>query len=448
MMAELDALAASWFTLFGWMTLQNTLFLLGLFLLLRALKRAPASLRYAAACAGLVKLVLPPINAPDLIGWHSQMAVWISALSPLSPVTAMAVTPQEVIIWKSILFLVWLGIALFWLVIPLGHTLDLWRTIRRAEPVSDPALAPSNIRLYQSREILFPVSLGLWQQRMILPGDWRSWPDLLKRSVIAHERAHLERHDSWMQLFQIGIQALYFFHPLVWLLNRKITEYREMACDDAAIRHCEVSPRDYVTHLFNLIEGWFHTDRRYTPASTFLRGYNQMVSRMNYQLAENPMKQANKRMMVITLSALCILFIVFSAYRPRPVSASTALHTALHETTPAAADDQKPVQFDKEPSILKQVQPVYPEAARKAGAMAKVGVELLINREGKVTEAKVLKVTPIVAEGQQAEEISGFEKEFSESTLAAVRSWVFKPAEKEGKVVEARVATMVMFKLH
>ena len=55
------------------------------------------------------------------------------------------------------------------------------------------------------------------------------------RSIIAHELAHVARHDYLVNLLQIVIEGLMFYHPAVWWLSQRIRVEREYCCDDAAV---------------------------------------------------------------------------------------------------------------------------------------------------------------------------------------------------------------------
>jgi hypothetical protein len=54
-------------------------------------------------------------------------------------------------------------------------------------------------------------------------------------AVIAHELAHIRRHDAFVNLFQILAETLLFYHPAVWWLNRRIRATREICCDEIAV---------------------------------------------------------------------------------------------------------------------------------------------------------------------------------------------------------------------
>jgi predicted nucleic acid-binding Zn-ribbon protein len=58
-------------------------------------------------------------------------------------------------------------------------------------------------------------------------------PDLLE-ALLAHELAHIKRHDYLVNLLQSAIEALLFYHPVVWWLSRQIRIEREQIADDLA----------------------------------------------------------------------------------------------------------------------------------------------------------------------------------------------------------------------
>jgi beta-lactamase regulating signal transducer with metallopeptidase domain len=55
-------------------------------------------------------------------------------------------------------------------------------------------------------------------------------------AVIAHELAHVRRHDYLVNLIQSAVEAALFYHPAVWWVSRGIRAEREYCCDDAAVR--------------------------------------------------------------------------------------------------------------------------------------------------------------------------------------------------------------------
>ena len=73
-------------------------------------------------------------------------------------------------------------------------------------------------------------------------------------AVIAHELAHIRRLDCFVNLFQIGMETLLFYHPAVWWVSQRIRIEREHCCDDEAVALCG----DAVTYAraLTLMEEW------------------------------------------------------------------------------------------------------------------------------------------------------------------------------------------------
>jgi uncharacterized protein (TIGR03435 family) len=75
-------------------------------------------------------------------------------------------------------------------------------------------------------------------------------PDELE-AVIAHELAHILRHDYAINALQSVIETILFFHPMTWWISKQIRTERELCCDRVAVRICG-RPRDYAQALLKL----------------------------------------------------------------------------------------------------------------------------------------------------------------------------------------------------
>lgn len=72
--------------------------------------------------------------------------------------------------------------------------------------------------------------------------------------VIAHELAHIQRLDPFVNVFQVCVETLLFYHPAVWWLNKRIRAEREHCCDDVAVALCG-NAVEYARAL-TLMEEW------------------------------------------------------------------------------------------------------------------------------------------------------------------------------------------------
>jgi D-alanyl-D-alanine endopeptidase (penicillin-binding protein 7) len=95
------------------------------------------------------------------------------------------------------------------------------------------------VRLRIADGLLSPVAMGVVWPVVILP----TWlltgapPDLL-RAILAHELAHIRRHDYLVNLFQLLVETALFFNPAIWWISRQIRIEREACCDLAASWEC------------------------------------------------------------------------------------------------------------------------------------------------------------------------------------------------------------------
>jgi beta-lactamase regulating signal transducer with metallopeptidase domain len=95
------------------------------------------------------------------------------------------------------------------------------------------------VRYCECRLITVPSVIGFLRPIVLLP--MRALTGLSAEqleAVIAHELGHIKRFDVAVNLFQVVAETLFFFHPAVWWLNKRIRAYREECCDDVAISSC------------------------------------------------------------------------------------------------------------------------------------------------------------------------------------------------------------------
>ena len=129
-----------------------------------------------------------------------------------------------------------------------------WRAFRRLETHRFERLPPEWLdrveRLRQRLGIARPVAVRLvagvlpCSARLLRPVIWlpatlliRMAPDQIE-AILAHELAHVRRLDWLWNALQCVVEALFFYHPGIWWLSRRIRQERENACDDLAVRAC------------------------------------------------------------------------------------------------------------------------------------------------------------------------------------------------------------------
>jgi beta-lactamase regulating signal transducer with metallopeptidase domain len=107
------------------------------------------------------------------------------------------------------------------------------------------------VLLYSSSAVSTPLTWGSRNPIILLPEDALDWPEAHRRIVLRHELAHVARGDSFTQLVAGFVCALYWFHPLVWISERRLRAECERACDDNVVS-LGTPAAEYAAHLLEV----------------------------------------------------------------------------------------------------------------------------------------------------------------------------------------------------
>ena len=226
-------------------------------LVLRTSRRQSSGKRFAVWFSALMAIAVLPFLG--MITWPNGTS---SALAQ-NAVRPVVTVPGS---WALYLFAVWALVAV-WCLMRVGVGLWHLRTLRKGCVPVDPAELDVRLRetlehnggsrrvaLCTSEQVQVPTAIGLVRPLIVIPQWIReelSTEEL--NQILLHELAHLRRWDDWTNLAQQIVKALFFFHPAVWWIERKISLEREMACDDAVLA-ATAEPRAYAECLAHLAE--------------------------------------------------------------------------------------------------------------------------------------------------------------------------------------------------
>ena len=121
------------------------------------------------------------------------------------------------------------------------------------------------VRLVRSDRATVPLVAGWLRPVVVLPASLLTGlPAADLEALLAHELAHVRRHDYLVNLLQIAAESALFFHPAVWWLSTRIRQERELCCDDLAA--AAAGGRGAYAHSLATIAGEI-TGRRLVAAS-------------------------------------------------------------------------------------------------------------------------------------------------------------------------------------
>lgn len=189
---------------------------------------------------------IPRADAPQLSPVNQQPDKAVSPIVPVSNNDTFA-WKQHLEAWLPIAVVGWfLGVLLISVRLLGGWVLtrrlmaqsfplrDDW--IKRLQPFVSRLNVSSSIRWLESTKIQVPQVIGWLKPAVLVPSSLFTTmaPDQLE-SLLLHELIHIRRHDYIINLAQCVIETVFFFHPGVLWVSRKIRLEREFACDAAVV---------------------------------------------------------------------------------------------------------------------------------------------------------------------------------------------------------------------
>jgi uncharacterized protein (TIGR03435 family) len=105
--------------------------------------------------------------------------------------------------------------------------------LRRLE---DKVKQNNSIPIVRTRSMMEPGVFGISCPVMLWPeGLSEQLTDAQIEAILAHELAQVRRRDNFAALLHMLVEAVFWFHPIVWWVESRIIEEREHACDEAAV---------------------------------------------------------------------------------------------------------------------------------------------------------------------------------------------------------------------
>jgi beta-lactamase regulating signal transducer with metallopeptidase domain len=354
--AFLDWLRSDWMTALGW-TFVHSLWqiaLIGaaLYLCLRSLPARRAAARYACSTMALWLVVVSAIGTYIIMLPEGTGPVDIAGPVYLQAVADTPDTLHRIRTWLEdrmpVMLVIWLAgasVLLARLLISLGW---LWQIRRTAMPVDmiqdrlDHLVKRFNISrrpsVASSGWMPSPVTIGHLKPIILFPVAIvnRLQPHEVE-AILAHELAHIVRRDYLANLVQSFIEAVFYYHPVVWWMSGVVRAERENRADDLAVRW----HGDAVGYARTLIavQEW-QQEAHPAMAIGFASKGKQTLFRIQ-RILNLPYKHHHhmEKSVLLSLTSLVIMAFALQGHTPNPASASErAGSNALAPFVEMAAD--------------------------------------------------------------------------------------------------------------
>ena len=327
----------------------------------------------------------------------------------------------------------WLRLTILWVygAFLFYHLLGMvWRALRtsslshRLTRITNAAWDDDAADLAVSADVSVPGTIGVFRRHVVLPAGFLeqiSEADL--SAVLAHELAHVRRHDFLKNILYGAVALPVTWHPCARMMTFRVAESREMICDEWAAGVGGNSRRyaQSILRVASMLSGRL-ASTQCNLVSIF--GNSNLERRiMNLTRTKQPVSLTRRR----TIMAACVTLAFTTC------TFATAMRVGLAEPAPhgAMADALKKVDVN-ELSLVEKKNPVYPPAAKKKGEQGTVLIEATISSDGRPENLKIKK---------------GVSKAIDQSARDAVKDWRWKPYLVNGTPVAVETEIRFIFSL-
>jgi uncharacterized protein (TIGR03435 family) len=282
---------------------------------LEVVRRRSPQARYAICCLALAALAMLPVITTVVLSLEPLPVRPVASSTPTGARAAVEALPSRVLVgiggnasgnsWVELLqswalpcWMVGVLLCSVRLVIGGVHTSVL---CGRGEPAQSQVVALVRglaarigvnrpIRVWMSERVESPAVVG-WMRPLILlpPASLAGLTIEQLETILAHEIAHIRRHDYLVNILQLIVETVLFYHPAVWWTSRQIRREREMCCDDIAVGTCG-DPVIYARALSTLAR-----QRLATPAYTMSSTGGTLLERIQRLLGSTADAQSSIR---------------------------------------------------------------------------------------------------------------------------------------------------------
>lgn len=254
----------------------------------------------ALLAAMLVLPILTPLLPPVYLAKAAAEPIAIAPPlvfqlnSPATTASLPAPRPSRTVAWPVLLLAAYIVVAASLLLRVAARVRSTGRIFAAATPLRDDRLTTLLVplalaqdrgfplpALCESDTIEVPFAAGWREPTIALPAAWRTWDDQKLSAVLAHELAHIQRHDWPASVLAALNTSVFFFHPIAWLAERRLNALAEACCDAAALEAAG-DARHYAAIVFDFAARLPH---RAIPATAMARS-SKVGARIERLLAQ------------------------------------------------------------------------------------------------------------------------------------------------------------------
>jgi TonB family protein len=284
------------------------------------------------------------------------------------------------------------------------------------------AIGVTNVGIVSSASLRAPATIGIRRPLVILPDALlRNAGAEALTAAIGHELVHVRRRDYLLNLiYEIAFLPL-SFHPAAALMRRRITQTRELRCDEL-VAELLLHPEVYARSLVQLAGSAMPFARRAGTVTVGIADADILEVRIMSLLGRTKISVGRTRFFLIASLVLLAL--------PCAAAASFGFHVNVNQNLSQEPGTGQPNQRERKARLIYHTEAAYTDDARARNIEGKVGLSITVGPDGAVRDVEVTK--PLYPSLDQ-------------SAVAAARTWRFEPYLKDGQPTAKQMSVEVYF---
>lgn len=251
---------------------QSTVFAFAVALVALAFRKNRAEVRYWLWLSASLKFLVPfslligvgvrvwdAVRAENIVPHAAASSVsqtMVEITQPFPETFARVSSGHQTTNWIPVAILSLWAFGFFCVALMRTHS---WFRIRAAVRASTPINLSATIPILSSKTLLEPGVVGFLRPVLLLPeGILKKLTPPQLEAVLSHEQCHIRRRDNLTSAFHMLVEAIFWFHPIVWWIGAKLVEERERACDEAVLAHGN-EPQIYAEGILNVCKSYLES---------------------------------------------------------------------------------------------------------------------------------------------------------------------------------------------
>jgi TonB family protein len=269
------------------------------------------------------------------------------------------------------------------------------------------------------------------------------------RAILAHEVAHVRRHDNLAAALHMAVEALFWFHPMVWWLGARMVEERELACDEEVLQLGN-PPAIYAESILKTCKFCVGSDLACVSGVTGAELKKRIVRIMTPTRAEK--LGAGKRLLLASVGVAAVVGPVLFGLWSTPLVRAQSPRTSNPRAGTIDSASQPPDAPIPVSSQGAGGQQIYHVGGDVSGPQLIFAPNAEFSEEAKRAKYQGVCVLSLIVDAQgnpeRVQVVRHLGKGLDQKAVQAVRQYRFKPAMLRGEPVAVEVNIEVNFRLY